>query len=210
MSEERRDGPPEAPTDVRFVGPATADCLDEAEIPADAILRKEVSYRRLVDAGVNAGVATKIRREHSLPWSLMGSSAEDLDRRSDQVRGLKDDERAWVAASTGDWEASDSTPTPATGGDGTAAGDWEPSGTSAEADGSGGAEAAEAAWRERSSPDPVTDVPGVTEGDAERLAEAGITSVRSLATSNPESVANVLGLDAETVAEWRTAASEQS
>lgn len=207
MSDESRDDPPEDPTDVRFIGPATAEKLEAAEIRAAGILRRTVSYRQLVDAGINPGVATKIRREHSLAWSLSGSAGEDLGRRSDQVRGLKDDERAWVAASTGDWESTSTADT--TGTDAT--GDWEPTGEgTAEADGSGEAEAAEAAWRERSSPDPVTEVPGVTEGDAEQLANAGITSVRSLATSNPETVADVLGLDAEKVDEWRAAASEQT
>lgn len=193
MSDERREEAPDDPTDVRFVGPATADKLGEADIGVAGILRKEVSYRQLVDAGINPGVASKLRREHSLAWSLSGSKGEDLGRRSNQVRGLKDGERAWVAASTGDWESVK----PSSGGEATA-----------EADGSGEAEAAEAAWRERSSPDPVTDVPGVSEGDAEELAQAGITSVRSLATSNPETVADVLGLEIETVDEWRQAASD--
>jgi hypothetical protein len=191
MSDERWDDPPEDPTDVRFVGPATAESLEAADLAVGGILRKEVSYRQLVETGINPGVATKLRREHSLPWSLSGSS-EDLDRRSTQVRGLQDGERAWVAASSGDWESA------------------EPAGAGAEADGGGEAEAAEAAWRDRASPDPVTDVPGVTEADAERLAKAGINSVRSLATSNPESVADVLGLDLETVTEWRTAAGERT
>lgn len=193
MSDESREDAAIDPTDVRFVGPATAEKLAAADIDAGGILSKDVSYTQLVDAGINSGVASKLRREHSLPWSLSGSTGEDLNRRSNQVRGLKDGERAWVAASTGDWESA------------------EPSTASAaEADGSGEAEAAEAAWRDRSSPDPVTDVPGVTEGDAEQLSKAGITSVRSLATANPEAVADVLGLDVEKVDEWRTAAADQS
>lgn len=195
MSEESRDDPPEDPTDVRFVGPATAELLTAAEIEAGDILTKRTSYRQLVDAGINPGVATKIRREHSLAWSLSGSTGDELHRRSDQVRGLKDGERAWVAASTGDWESTE----PSTGGD-----------AAAEADGSGEAVAAEAAWRDRSSPDPVTDVAGVAEDDADELANAGITSVRSLATCNPETVADVLGLDVETVEAWREAAAALS
>jgi len=193
MSDEPRDDIPEDPTDVRFVGPATAEALASAGITVESILGKAVSYRQLVEAGINPGVATKIRREHSLAWTLSGSTDADLGRRSDQVRGLQDGERAWVAASTGDWESAEAS-----------------AASEAEADGSGEAEAAEAAWRERSSPDPVTEVPGVTEGDADQLAKAGITSVRSLATSNPETVADVLGLDVEVVEEWRTAASERS
>lgn len=195
MSEQRRGDSLEDATDVRYVGPATADKLAAADIDPGGILRKEVSYQNLVDAEINSGVASKLRREHSLPWSLSGSEGEDLSRRSNQVRGLQDGERAWVAASTGDWESTE----PSTTAD-----------AATEADGSGEAEAAEAAWRERSRPDPVTDVPGVTEGDADQLAKAGINSVRSLATSNPESVADVLGFDVEKVDEWRTAATELS
>lgn len=208
MSEDSREDPPDDPTDLHFVGPATAESLEAANIDAGGIPRKQVSYRQLVEAGINAGVATKIRREHSLPWSLSGTSGEDLGRRSDQVRGLQDDERAWVAASGGDWETSDTGGSDDAGA--TETGDWEPTGVAAEADGSGEAEAAEAAWRERSSPDPVTDVPDLTESDAEQLANAGITSVRSLATSNPETVADVLELDLETVEQWRAAASKRS
>lgn len=215
MSDESRENAPDDPTDVRFVGPATAEKLAAADIEAGGILRKEVSYQQLVDASINPGVATKLRREHSLAWSLSGSTGEELSRRSNQVRGLKDGERAWVAASTGDWESTEpSSPavaeTEAVAEAETVAEAEAGAEAAAEADGSGEAEAAEAAWRERSSPDPLTDVPGVTEGDAEELAKAGITSVRSLATSNPETVADVLGLDVEKVDEWRTAAAEQT
>lgn len=177
------------PTDVKFVGPATAEVLASASFDAAAILDKQVSYEMLVSAGVNPGVASKLRRAHSLAWSFDGTSGENLTKRSAQVRGLQDDERAWVAASTGDWEKERPT-------------------TTAEADGSGEAEAAEAAWRKRSEPEPVTEVSDVTEADAEELAKAGITSVRSLATSNPESVADVLGLDVDTVSSWRDEASD--
>lgn len=191
QAEAGEDGPaPAEPTDVKYVGPATAECLSEADLEAADILTKDVSYRELVDAGVNAGVATKIRREHSLSWSFGGDGSEDLDRRSEAVRGLQEGERAWVAASTGDWEST------------------SPTTTSAEADGSGEATAAEAAWRERSRPDPVTEVPGVTEELAAELGKAGITSVRSLATANPETVADVIGVDADEIAQWREDAAD--
>jgi len=53
-------------------------------------------------------VAARIRREHSLPWSFdTEADRSDLNRRSDQVRGLNDGERDWVAASTGDWADDD-------------------------------------------------------------------------------------------------------
>jgi len=178
-------------TDIHFVGPATAKVLTRAEFDASGIPDKTVSYKMLVEAGVNAGVATRLRREHSLPWSFAGDE-ESLDERSAKVRGLQDGEREWVAASSGDWESA------GTGPDGATA--------EASADGSGAAEAAEAAWRDRSKPDPVTDVPGVDGTVSDLLAEAGVTSVRSLATADPEHVADSLELDRERVAEWRDAA----
>lgn len=186
---EAVDGDEFSPTDVRFVGPATAAVIDAAGFDARDILRKSVSYEMLVEAGVNHGVATRIRREHSLSWSFAGDG-ESLERRSSQVRGLRDEERAWVAASTGDWENT------------------EPS-TPASADGGGSAEAAEAAWRERSKPDPIEDLPGIDETEAKLLAEGGITSIRSLATANVEHVADVLELELEQIETWRNAARER-
>ncbi|WP_238398199.1 helix-hairpin-helix domain-containing protein [Halorussus salinus] len=208
-------------TDIHFVGPATAEVLARAEFDAIGIPEKTVSYEMLMDAGVNPGVATRLRKKHSLPWSFGGEDESDdsLERRSEKVRGLQDGERAWVAASSGDWEDADrestasasttATPDATTGGDWTPTGaDAETGGESAEAttDGSGAAEAAEEAWRERSRPDPVTDVPGVDDRIAEILANGGITSVRSLATADPEHVADSLELDPRLVAEWRDAA----
>jgi predicted flap endonuclease-1-like 5' DNA nuclease len=200
----------EALTDIHFVGPATAAVLAEASFDATGISDKTVSYEMLRDAGVNAGVATRLRKEHSLHWSFGGSDEDEdsLDERSEKIRGLQDDERAWVAASSGDWESADPGPTEttdATETTQTTGGDWTPTGK-ATTDGSGGAEAAEAAWRERSKPDPVTDVPGVDEQMAGVLANGGITSVRSLATADPEHVADSLGLDTERVETWRDAA----
>lgn len=180
-------------TDIHFVGPATAEVLADAAFDPTGIADKTVSYEMLIDAGVNPGVATRLRKEHSLPWSFGGEESDDsLKRRSEKVRGLQDDERAWVAASDGNWESSEPT---------TASED-----PSATADGSGAAEAAEAAWRDRSKPDPVTDVPGVDEQTADVLANGGITSVRSLATADPGHVADSLGLDVERVTEWRDSA----
>lgn len=205
-ADERRpsaDGPASRdevtdPTDVRWVGPATAAVLEDAEFDATAIPDKSVSYEMLIDAGVNPGVATRLRKEHSLHWSF-GGSDDSLEQRSEKVRGLQDGERAWVAASSGDWESAEPETTETTDGD------WTPTGR-ASTDGSGAAEAAEAAWRERSKPDPITDVPGVDEEIAEVLAEAGVTSVRSLATADPEHVADSLELDPDRVTEWRDAA----
>ena len=228
-------------TELQFVGDATASALEEMDVTVTDVRRKTVSYRQLVDAGVNPGVATKIRREHSLSWTLDGSG-EDLDSRSNTVRGLRDGERSWVAESQSGWQDDDASPvqdddwTPSGGehaADGDSAddadwlterasdesptrtGDWSPSETeaddavTAEADGSGAAAAAESAWRERSRPDPVTDLEVVDEDDAELLADAGVTSIRRLATSDPYHVADVLLVDEETVVEWRDAAADR-
>ena len=85
------------PTDLKFVGPATGEAIDDAGFSATDIVEKNVSYSMLLEAGVNPGVAAKIRRYHSLSWSF--DTNGDLSRRSEQVRGLQDDERAWVAES---------------------------------------------------------------------------------------------------------------
>lgn len=200
MTEHNRDRV-DALTEVKYVGQTTAEAIAREGITAEDLLNKRVSYRMLIEADTNPGVATKIRREHSLPWSITGSSSDDLSKRSDQIRGLQDGERAWVAASSGDW-ASD------TGGSRSASGDGSQRAknddSTAEADGG------EAAWRERSKPDPVTEVDGVDDEVAEQLAKAGITSVRSLATSDPESVSDVLGFDEDRVAEWVEQARERS
>ena len=183
---------------VRFVGPATVELIGDADFSVSDIPEKRVSYRQLLDAGVNPGVATKIRREHSLPWTFEGSDSDDLSRRSEQIRGLQDEERAWVAASTGDWEST----SPGTGGSRSS------SGADAEADGSGETAAEEAAWRERSQPRSVTEVSGISEEETRKLAKAGINSVRSLASADPEMVADVLDLDIEQVTEWCEQAAE--
>ena len=201
----------ESLTDVHLVGPATAEVLADADLDATAIPEKRISYEMLIEAGVNPGVATRIRKEHSLHWSFGGSEEDDdsLEQRSEKIRGLQDGERAWVAASSGDWESQEPETADETSGDWTPAGETAADGDAtveASTDGSGAAEAAEAAWRERSKPDPVTDVPGVTEEIAEILANGGITSVRSLSTADPEHVADSLDLDLERVTEWREAA----
>jgi len=100
-------GPSPEPTELKFVGPATAAVIEDASFDAAGIRDRTVSFGML-DAGVNPGVAARIRREHSLPWSFdTEADRSDLTRRSDQVRGLNDGERDWVAASTGDWAEND-------------------------------------------------------------------------------------------------------
>jgi len=225
------DDAQESLRDLQHVGPATADALVAADVTREDVTGKRVSHAQLVECGVNPGVAARIRREHSLQWSFEGG--EDLDRRAEQVRGLKDDERQWVAASYGDDAEAD--------GSGDAAAeeaDWQAtatagSGDSAAADdldrtADGDAEAAwreatwpngddgdsaerdEAAWREASAPTPVTALAAVDEDAAAMLARAGITSVRSLATAHVDQVADSLGVSSDRVAALRDAAREHA
>lgn len=191
---------------VKFVGPATAAVLESAGISAADVVERRVSHAQLVQVGVNPGVAARIRREHSLAWSMSGG--EDLDRRAEQVRGLQDDERAWVAASAGSWE-SESAPEQATtdgrGSDEDAETAWQRS-SWPDQDESEVQDAGEIEWREASTPEPVTAISEIGDGDAAALADAGITSIRSLATADPERVADSLGLDEARVRRWRNAA----
>ncbi|MFD1566595.1 DUF7409 domain-containing protein [Halolamina litorea] len=248
------------PTDLKYVGPATATAIEGAEFSGQAVADKEVSYRMLLEAGINPGVAAKIRRHHSLAWSFNNDG--DLDRRSTQVRGLQDEEAAWVASSgigeTDDPDESAETaePSPASAedssddrtedeeaawiadatdredlsieriydgtaddgavdedgeaawvADATAEADDAPSAT---ADGSGDPLAAEAAWRERSKPTPLTELSGIGAEAADQLAEAGVTSVRSLATASPELLSDVTGIDEQRLRRWHREASEMA
>jgi len=229
---ERREV--DEPTELKFIGPATAEVVAAAEFSAQDVLDKDVSYNMLRDAGVNPGVAAKIRRYHSLSWAF--DSGGDLDRRSEQVRGLQDEERAWVADSgIGDDEsaaedasgtdAEDEWVADASDGEADTAGPFADTdaeedseaawvadagvGTeSATADGSGNQLAAESAWRERSKPTPLTDISGIGDAYSNQLAEAGVTSVRSLATASPELLSDVTGIPEGKVAEWHQQASE--
>lgn len=91
-------------SDLAYVGPRTAERLSAAGVTVGDVREKRVSYRDLVSAGVNSGVAAKLRREHSLHWTL-DEQCTDLGRRSEQVRGLRDGEREWVAAARSGDEA---------------------------------------------------------------------------------------------------------
>ncbi len=191
---------------LKFVGPKTAAVLDGASFGAEAIRKKRVSFRMLVDTGVHPGVAAKIRREHSLAWSF--SSGDDLERRSAQIRGLSEDEAAWVAASSGGWaDQADQADRASDRSDVT-----EPdlqTAEPAETDGSGDVFEAEAAWRTRSRPTPLATLDVIDRPAETQLAEAGITSVRSLATVDPDRVADVLALERSTVRQWHQLARDQ-
>ncbi len=187
-----------------FVGPATESVLEAADFEPEDISDRRVSHAQLVDVGVNPGVAAKIRREHSLPWSLAGG--EDLDRRAVQVRGLKDGEREWVAASASNWEEENPKTKPPDSSEQKSE-TWERRPWPNQHD-EDSAFQAEAEWRERSSPTPVSALSEVDSEAQSSLAEAGITSVRRLASCNTEEVAASLGIDESTVRDWRESARE--
>ena len=175
-------------TALAFVGRKTARLLVDGGIDASDIDGKRVSYTGLVDAGVNPGVAARIRRAHSLSWSFTSDGA-DLERRSAQVRGLGDAERAWVAASSGDWETRD----------------W-PVGGGRDRPGDPGTPELGSVWEELSRPTALSTLPDIDADLVARFHEGGIRSVRRLATVDAVTVADALALDEETVRRWRATA----
>ncbi|SEH55417.1 hypothetical protein SAMN05192561_10682 [Halopenitus malekzadehii] len=234
MSETSSDDSTPDLTELRWIGPATAAELEAAGVDATDVTAKRVSYRSLVDTGVNPGVAAKIRREHSLSWSF--EAGEGLESRSTQIRGLGRAEADWIAASAGDWvdesgaddagsdaddrerttePVSDSGADPPVtsendSGTDSGSGDWVPGDWPGLDDRSTEFVPAEAAWQERSRPTPVTDLEAVDDSGANLLSEAGITSIRSLATADPDHVADVLDVDVDRVSGWHEAARSAS
>lgn len=90
------------PTSLRYVGPATAAVVDRAPFDAAAIRDGRVSVRALLEAGVNPGVAERLRREYGLPWAhRWHGDGQHLARRAAAIRGAGDDERRWIAAAEG-------------------------------------------------------------------------------------------------------------
>ncbi len=87
------------PTELTHVGPATAAVIEEAPFDAADILHRTISYRALLAAGINPGVAAKLRREYSLVWSFEWLAGANLTCRADMVSGLDPDQREWIAES---------------------------------------------------------------------------------------------------------------
>lgn len=151
--------------------------LVEASISAEDLEDKAVSYRDLVDAGVDARVATDLRRHFSLPWTFeLGS---DLAERSGAVGALSSHESEWVELSDGDWQETrveSSIAKPREGRD---------------------------VWAELDRPTPVTALPGISDDHAERLTEAGVTSIKQLTFLDAGVVAEALDVDVKLVRLWR-------
>ncbi|MFC3957361.1 hypothetical protein [Halovivax cerinus] len=158
--------------------------LESTGIDPAGVVEKEYSYRQLVDGGLSEDDAGALRRTFSLPWSF--ETDGNLDDRSEAVSGLGDDERAWVAASADEsWQGFDG------------AGERSiPTTTDRPAE------------RPYPRPTPVTAVTGVSEANADRLADAGVVSAERLATIHAGEVASALDLDVLHVRTWRHNARE--
>ncbi|USZ73378.1 hypothetical protein NGM15_09715 [Natronosalvus halobius] len=177
MAETRDDS-------AEVLEPGHREALQDAGIKPAVVSRERCSYRMLLDAGLDEDAADALRRQFSLPWSF--ETDGDLDRRSSEVRGLGEAERAWVAASADEgWQAFE--PIPSSG---------------AEA---GAEDAPDRPWPR---PTPVTAVTGVSPENAARLAEAGVNSAERLATIQATEVAKVLELSVLHVRTWRHNARE--
>jgi ribosomal protein L37E len=97
--DDARAVPGTDPTSMWGVGPSTAAAIESAPFGTEDIAAREVSFQMLVDAGINPGVAARLRRWYSLVWTYNWSFGADLQRRSEQLRHLSDGEREWIAAS---------------------------------------------------------------------------------------------------------------
>lgn len=177
---------------LRYVGPATADILRDADIAADDIKSKNVSYRELVEEGINPGVAAKIRREHSLPWTISGMGS-DLDQRSETVSGLSEAEKRWVSLSNADWETTEVST------------EIELKRPEIPKDALG-FELIDEPPELR----PVDDLDAVDKAISDELAKAGVNTVRRLATVDPKRLADALEISEEILQELHDQAVENA
>lgn len=184
---ERNPGPARDPIDVTAthlelpgVDEATAADLADAGIEASAVRDRSVSYRDVLDAGVDRETATQLRREFSLPYSQR--FGDGLTDRSNEVSGLQEGERDWVAASAADWEEM-------------GVPEYDPV-----------EREPEDIWADHDRP---TSVRTVVDGHvATQLADCGVTSVRQLSFVDASALAEVLGVGVMQTRTWRFQARE--
>lgn len=210
-------------TDLQFVGEHTAAVCRSAGIRVVDLQNRQISYEQLLEAGVNPGVAAKLRRRYSLSWSFTTSG--DVVRRSKHVNGLDEREADWIAQSSGDWlsaieERRSKIDQAGADRDGTDRDLADPDGTdratpnggqSSAADGGSAVHFGDSAGESRPSrPDPPTPLSSLELSPAaiDRLEDAGIASVRRLATIEPDPVAEALGVDRSRIADWRELAAD--
>lgn len=158
---------------------AEYDALEDAGLDPAAVADKTYSFRMLLEAGVSEPIADALRRRFSLPWSFGVDG--DLDKRSNEVSGLAEAEREWVAASADEsWQAFESARYRAAANESN--------------------EPIERPWPR---PTPVTAVTGIGPEHADRLADAGIISAERLATIDASAVASALDIDVRLIRTWR-------
>lgn len=175
------DGPESEPTltELPGVDEDVGEELASADVTPADLTDRRVSFRGLVERGVDPETAARLRTEFSLHYA--STLGDDLSERSDAMDNLGTNERAWIAASDGDWETAEYDPVLE---------------EREEAD----------VWADRERPTPVTTVAGVGRADAERLAEAGVESVKQLGWVDAGVVAEATDLDVRAVRTWRFAA----
>jgi len=166
------------------VGPGIAARLRLAGISAADITDRRIDRSALLEAGVDDETARRIRDAHNLSWSFRTNEG-DIEARAAQIEGLGDGERAWVAASGGDWQ---SRTRPVASTDAVVAPD--------------------ASWPDRPGPTPVTVLETIDESLASELAEGGIVSVSCLSIADAADVARYLEFDEERVEDWIQAAND--
>jgi Zn ribbon nucleic-acid-binding protein len=109
QSHERGDEPESGLENVERRVPDLAAVLDVDAVSALAIenapfgvsdlAARRVSYVMLREAGVAPVAADRLRREYSLVWSFVWTEGAHLLQRAEQLRTLRDPERAWLVAS---------------------------------------------------------------------------------------------------------------
>jgi Zn ribbon nucleic-acid-binding protein len=84
---------------VLGVDPVSALAIENALFDVRDIAARRVSYVLLREAGVAPVAADRLRREYSLVWSFVWTEGAHLLQRAEQLRTLRDPERAWLVAS---------------------------------------------------------------------------------------------------------------
>lgn len=94
--------------DLKFVGRATAEALEGSGVEATDITEGTLTHGELIAAGVDPGVATKIRREFDLPGGREGEPAPNSADLADAIDDLEADlEGIRTALETGDGATAD-------------------------------------------------------------------------------------------------------
>lgn len=78
----------------------SALAIENSSFSVADIADRDVSYVMLRQAGVSPLDADRLRRRYSLTWTFVWTEGAHLPQRAEQLRTLRETERAWVAART--------------------------------------------------------------------------------------------------------------